>query len=203
VFGFIYQEKRPRFTALCLDRKIEWAFEMKFFNWLAHELKEIFPVTLFFFIGFGLIMLIVKLVLEDFSVQVGILSRAMLFSLIVGKVVLVLENVRLDELFPNLPRSGVIAIKTAFYGIGAVIAGTIEKIFEYWRSSGGLGEAMRAAWMHSSGSRFSAIVLSMTLLFATYFTFLELDRAMGKGEIYSLLFKRPRSHGVAGNSPQT
>jgi len=168
---------------------------MRFFKWLAQEMTEIFPVTLFFFVGFGLILLIVKLVLRNYSVQIGVLSRAMLFSLIVGKVVLVLENVRLDERFPNLPRSGLIAIKTAFYGSGAVIAGIIEKIVEYWRSSGGLGEAMREAWLNSSGSRFSAIVLSVTLLFATYFTFLELDQALGKGGIYTLLFKRPRTGG--------
>jgi len=87
---------------------------MKFFKWLVQEMRELFPVTLFFFVGFGLILLIVKLILQDFSVQVGVLSRAMLLSLIAGKVVLVLENVRLDERFPNLPRSGLIATKTVF-----------------------------------------------------------------------------------------
>src|SRR5277367_242149 len=98
---------------------------MKFFNWLIQEIEKLIPVTLFFFLGFGLILLIVKLVLRDYSVQVGVLSRAMLFSLIVGKVVLLLENVRLDERFPNLPRSGLIALKTGFYSIGAIFAGAI------------------------------------------------------------------------------
>jgi hypothetical protein len=166
---------------------------MKFFNWLVQEMEKLFPVTLFFFIGFGLILLIVKLVLQDYSVQVGVLSRAMLFSLIAGKVVLLLENVRLDQRFPNWPRATLIALKTGFYSGGAVIAGAIEKILEHWRSSAGLGRAIREAWLNSSGSRFSATVLCMTLLFATYFTFVEVDRAMGKGEIFVLLFKRPRA----------
>lgn len=171
---------------------------MRFFKWLIKESEEIFPVTLFFFVGFGLILLIVKLVLQDYSVQVGVLSRVMLLSLIAGKVVLILENVRLDERFPNLPRSGLIAIKTVFCGSGAVIAGIVEKVIEHWRSSGGLREAMREAWLNSSGSRFSAMVLSATLLFATYFTFVELDRALGKGEICALLFKRPPGGRPAG-----
>src|SRR5271156_1709939 len=102
---------------------------MRFFKWLIQEIEKLIPVTLFFFLGFGLILLIVKLVLRDYSVQVGVLSRAMLFSLIVGKVVLVLENVRLDERFLNLPRAALIAMKTAFYGFVAVIAGSAEKIF--------------------------------------------------------------------------
>jgi len=79
-----------------------------------------------------------------------------------------------------------------------VIAGIIEKIVEYWRSSAGLGDAMHEAWLNSSGSRFSATALCLTLLFATYFTFVELDRAMGKGEIYALLFKRPPAGRPAG-----
>jgi len=138
---------------------------MRLFNWLVHEMRELFPVTLFFFVGFGLILLIVKLILQDYSVQVGVLSRAMLLSVIAGKVVLLLENVRLDERFPNWPRSTLIAIKTGFYSTGAVIAGVIEKILEAWRSSTGLGEATREAWLKSSGSRFSATVLCMTLSF--------------------------------------
>lgn len=171
---------------------------MRFFKWLIGEIEQVFPVTLFFFLGFGLILLIVKLVLRDYSVQVGVLSRAIILSLIAGKVVLLLENVHLDEYFPDSPRSVLIGIKTAFYGSGAVIAGIVEKIIEHWRSSGGLPEAMREAWLNSSGSRFSAMVLSATLLFATYFTFIELDRALGKGEIYALLFKRPSAGRPAG-----
>jgi hypothetical protein len=175
---------------------------MRFFKWLLEEIEEIFPVTLFFFVGFGLILLIVKLVLRDYSVQVGVLSRAMLLSLIAGKVVLLLENVHLDERFPSWPRSTLIALKTGFYSTGAVIAGILEKIIEHLRSSDGLAQAMREAWLNSSGSRFSAMVLSATLLFATYFTFVELDRAMGKGEIYALLFKRPQAGRPAGTGPR-
>ncbi|MGD0119189.1 MAG: hypothetical protein ABSD30_14065 [Candidatus Binatus sp.] len=166
---------------------------MKFFKWLAEEIRKLFPITLFFFVGFGLILLIIKLVLQDYSVQVGVLSRAMLFSLVAGKVVLLLENVRLDERFPNWPRSSLIALKTGFYTIGAIFAGAIEKILEHYSSSAGLADATREAWLHSSGSRFAATVLCMSLLFAIYFTFQEVDHALGNGEIFALLFKRPRT----------
>jgi hypothetical protein len=102
---------------------------MRFLKWLIGEIVQIFPITLFFFVGFGLILLIVKLVLRDYSVQVGVLSRAMLRSLVAGKVVILLENVHLDERFPNWPRSTLIELKTGFYSTGAVIAGIIEKIY--------------------------------------------------------------------------
>jgi len=71
---------------------------MKFFQWLTKELREVIPVTLFFFIGFALGL---KLILAQYSIPVAVLSRAMLTSLIVGKVVLVLEKVRVEERLPS------------------------------------------------------------------------------------------------------
>ena len=74
---------------------------MKFFQWLTKELREVIPVTLFFFIGFALVLMLVKLILVQYSIPVAVVSRAMHASLIVGKVVLVLEKVRLEERLPS------------------------------------------------------------------------------------------------------
>ena len=170
---------------------------MKFFQWLTKELREVIPVTLFFFIGFALVLMLVKLILAQYSIPVAVLSRAMLASLIVGKVVLVLEKVRLEERLPNAPGWVLIAIKTLFYGSGAIVAGFIERLIETWRSSQGFGDALTQAWTHTSLGRFIAVILCVTMLFGAYFTFLELDRAMGKGAIVSLFFKRRRAAGGA------
>ena len=74
---------------------------MKVFGWLTKELREVIPVTLFFFIGFALVLMLVKLILAQYPIPVAVLSRAMLASLIVGKVVLVLEKVRVEERLPS------------------------------------------------------------------------------------------------------
>ena len=170
---------------------------MKVFGWLAKELREVIPVTLFFFIGFALVLMLVKLILAQYSIPVAVLSRAMLASLIVGKVVLVLEKVRLEERLPNAPGWVLIAIKTLFYGSGAIVAGFIERLIETWGSSQGFGDALTETWTHMHLGRFIAVILCVTILFGAYFTFLELDRAMGKGAIVSLFFKRRRAAGGA------
>jgi hypothetical protein len=172
---------------------------MKFFRWLTKELREVIPVTLFFFIGFALVLMLVKLILAQYSIPVAVLSRAMLASLIVGKVVLVLEKVRLEERLPNAPGWVLVLLKTLFYGSGAIVPGIIERLIETWRSSQGFGEALAETWTHTSFGRFIAVILCVTMLFGAYFTFLELDRAMGKGAIVSLFFKRRRAaRGVPG-----
>ena len=108
---------------------------MKFLRWLKKELLEVIPVTLFFFVGFGLVLMLVKLILAQYSIPFSVLSRAMIAALIVGKVVLVLEKVRLEGRFPRAPGWVLVAIKTAFYGSGAVVAAFIERLIETWRSS--------------------------------------------------------------------
>ena len=170
---------------------------MKVFGWLTKELREVIPVTLFFFIGFALVLMLVKLILAQYSIPVAVLSRAMLASLIVGKVVLVLEKVRLEERLHDAPGAVLVAIKTLFYGSGAIVAGFIERLIETWRSPQGFGDALAEAWTHMRLGRFIAVILCVTILFGAYFTFLELDRAMGKGAIVSLFFKRRRAAGGA------
>lgn len=103
--------------------------------------------------------MLVKLVLAQYSIPVTVLSRAMIASLIVGKVVLVLEKVRLEDRLPNAPRGVLVAIKTLFYGSGAVLAGFVERLIETWRSSQGFGEALAETWAHMSLSRFLAVIL--------------------------------------------
>jgi hypothetical protein len=165
---------------------------MKFFRWLKKEVREVIPVTLFFFIGFALVLFLVKLILVQYSIPVAVLSRAMIASLIVGKVVLLLEKVRLEERLPNAPVGVLVAIKTLFYGSGAIVAGFIERLIETWRESQGFGEALTETLANIHLSRFLAVIMCVNLLFGAYFTFLELDRAMGKGAIVSLFLKRRR-----------
>jgi hypothetical protein len=64
-------------------------------------------------------LMLVKLILAQYSIPFSVLSRAMIAALIVGKVVLVLEKVRLEGRFPRASGWVLVAIKTAFYGSGA------------------------------------------------------------------------------------
>lgn len=168
---------------------------MKFFRWLGKELREVVPITLFFFLGFILVFLIVKLVLAEYEIPVKIFSQSIVAALIIGKVILVLEKVRLEDRFPNSPKGVLVLIKTLFYGFWAIVVGILERIVEAWRATGGFATGLKEAWMHTEIHRFLAVILCVTILFATYFTFLEVDKVMGRGAIAALLFKRPQSAG--------
>jgi hypothetical protein len=53
------------------------------------EFKELLPPTIFFAVGFNLILLTTQLVLDDYSVQFASFMLATTAALIVGKSVLV------------------------------------------------------------------------------------------------------------------
>jgi len=109
---------------------------LKFFRWLAKEIREVFPVTLFFFAGFGLVLLIVKRMLVRYAIPMTIFSRAIVAALIVGKVVLLLERVRLEDRFPNSPEWCWSRSRQAFHAFWAIVAGFLERIIEAWRATG-------------------------------------------------------------------
>src|SRR6266550_3021745 len=57
--------------------------------WFFHELREILPPTIFFLVGFNLIVLTTNLILADYLVAFGNFMLATGAALIVGKAVLV------------------------------------------------------------------------------------------------------------------
>ena len=56
--------------------------------WFLHELREILPPTIFFFIGFNLIVLTTNLILAEYAVAFGNFMIATAAALVVGKAVL-------------------------------------------------------------------------------------------------------------------
>src|SRR6516165_10768214 len=60
--------------------------------WFLHELGEIIPPTIFFFIGFNLIVLTTNLILADYALAFGNFMLATAAALVVGKAVLVADE---------------------------------------------------------------------------------------------------------------
>src|SRR6516164_1079061 len=73
---------------------------------LLHELREVLPPTIFFFVGFNLILLTTRLILADYLIQLTGFLIATMSALIVGKVVLVADMMPFLRRFDALLESG-------------------------------------------------------------------------------------------------
>lgn len=162
----------------------------KFVRWLGLELEEMVPAAVFFLIGFALILLIVKLFVEEYSIELRVLSNAVLGALFAAKVSLILDHQDWARSH-RYPRAMVVAGKVILYTVTVILLGIIEHLIENYRKSGSLTGALALFEQHFNGGRFFAIVLCVGILFAVFFVMQEVNRKMGAGQMWELFFDRP------------
>ena len=156
---------------------------------LLREFLEILPPTIFFIIGFNLIVLTTNLILADYGGQFASFMIATTSALIVAKALLVANALPVVRRFDRAPLIRPILFKTVFYSVAVFIVRVLEHWIEYLLSRdyvfGGFLKHEIAAF---SWDRFIAIQLWIVVLFLIYVTASELNHLFGKGELWHLLF---------------
>lgn len=162
---------------------------------LLHEFRLVIPPTLFFFIGFNLILLTKRLFLADYLIAYTGFLIATTSALIVGKVVLVADKLRFLARFDNEPLAYPILFKTLVYVVLVFVARLLEAFVHYLIEGGAIGggEFIRHQLGTFSWPRFIAVQLWIAVLFLVYVTANELNELFGHGELYKILFKRRSS----------
>jgi hypothetical protein len=64
-------------------------------RWLRKEFVAAWPVFLFFLVGFLLLISLIKLALAEFSVEIAVVSNAVVGALLAAKAALVLDETSL------------------------------------------------------------------------------------------------------------
>src|SRR5947207_2844851 len=111
----------------------------RFLLFLRREFREILPPTLFFFVGFNLILFTKRLILEDYLIQYTGFFIATTAALIVGKSVLVANTMPFLRRFDNSPLVYPILFKTLVYTLFVFVARLIEALLHYLVGGGALG----------------------------------------------------------------
>jgi hypothetical protein len=110
-------------------------------RFLHKEFVALLPVFLFFLVGFLLLITLIKLVLEDYSIEVLAVSNALVGALFAAKAALVLDETPLAHMLERYRRISAIAVKTLFYGLATILLGYIERLLEALHKVGSLGGA--------------------------------------------------------------
>jgi hypothetical protein len=156
---------------------------------LLHEFLEILPPTIFFLIGFNLIVLTTNLILANYGAQVASFMIATVSALVVAKAVLVANAMPAIRRYDRAPLIRPILFKTVFYWVAVFIVRLLEHWIEYLRSGdyvfGGFlkHETATFTWGH-----FIAVQLWIFVLFLIYVTASEFNRLFGRGELGRILF---------------
>src|SRR5262245_16421253 len=78
-------------------------FLRRAFDWSLAQVKHALPPTIFFFVGFNLILYSKHLMLEEYGVHFSGFLAATVAALLVGKAVLITDNLRFMRRFEGAP----------------------------------------------------------------------------------------------------
>ncbi len=163
-------------------------------SWFLHELREILPPTIFFLIGFNLIVLTTKLLVADYFVAVGSFMVATVAALVVGKAVLVANAMPFLRRFDRAPLIQPILFKTVVYWAVVFVARLLEGFLHFWLiEHNRLSDFLPHLAAIFSWYRFTAIQLWILVLFLIYVTASELNHLFGDGELRRIFFTHRRS----------
>ena len=169
-----------------------WA---KLRSFLGHELREIIPPTLFFFVGFNLILFTKRLFLADYLIQYAGFLVATTAALVVGKVVLVADTMPFLRRYDNAPLAYPVLFKTIVYTFFVFVARLIEAFVHYLIEGGvvGGGRFIEHTLGNFTWAHFIATQLWIFVLFLVYVTANELNELFGGGELFKIFFTRRSS----------
>ena len=160
---------------------------------ILEEIRHVLPATIYFFLGFNLVLLTKKLMLEQYLIQFSGFFIASAAALIVGKVVLVVDKMPFLKHFDHAPLIRPILFKTIVYTFFVFVARLIEALIHYLIDSGQLGGFFHHMLAQFSWDRFIAVQLWVFVLFLGYVTGSEINHLLGDGELAKILFTRPSS----------
>lgn len=160
-------------------------------GWARREFRALLVPFLFFLCGFLLVLLIIKLSLAEYSIEVTTFGRALIGAAVAAKVVLIFDDTPVGRVFAAMPRAVAVIYRTLVYGLGVVVLGLLERVIDEWRHLGSLVPAVRVVGGQMEIHRLMALSLGIALVCAVYFALAEIAAYIGEGAMWELFFKRP------------
>jgi hypothetical protein len=150
---------------------------------IGHEMREMLPPTIFFALGFNLIVLTSHLMTGSYGRQLFTFTLATTGALLVGKAVLLANAMPLLRRFDDAPLLYPILFKTFVYWLVVLVLRLLEAAIEGLIAGGGVLAAFHEAEARFSWDRFIAVQLWVLVLFLVYVTADELNALFGEGEL--------------------
>ena len=157
---------------------------------IAHEVRELLPSFIFFFLAFSLIVITDALTTEEYGIKPFDVAGAFVMALIVAKVLLLAGLLPFVDLFPEKPLIYNTLWKTFLYVIFAMLLIFAEHLIEFSLKYGNLSAAGRHMISETDWPRFWAVRIWLAVMLLVFTALQELTRKMGPGSLRRMFFGR-------------
>jgi hypothetical protein len=162
-------------------------------HFFANAFRHVLPPTLYFFVAFNLIVFTTNLLVHDYWFRMSSFLLATTTALVVGKAVLVANNIRLIDRFRGAPLIQPILYRTVFYTLVVMAVRILERFIHLALDDRGFAVAFDAAAADFTWQRFAAIQIWIFTCFLIYVTATELNALLGEGQLFRLFFRHRSS----------
>ncbi|MCL4502001.1 MAG: hypothetical protein M1438_09105 [Deltaproteobacteria bacterium] len=153
---------------------------MRMISRIKHELLEVVSPVLFFFVAFNVITFTKKLMLEQYHIEFSGFISATVGALIVGKVVLIADEIPFINKYPDKPLIYNVVWKTVIYILVAFLVRFLEFLLPLWWKYRDLNVAVERLLAEVIWPHFLQFSSGLFCLFFVYVSFRELARTLGK-----------------------
>lgn len=164
-------------------------FWRRAFDWWLAQVKHALPPTIFFFVGFNLILWTKRQILAEQGLEFSGFFIATAAALLIGKAVLVTDNLPFMRRFDGSPLIQPILFKSAIYWLCVLIVRLAEGLIHFLAAGGAISDFPTHLVERFSWSHFLLVQIWLMVLFLIYVTIHELNMLIGDGELYRLFFR--------------
>lgn len=153
---------------------------------LQDELKELGLVSLYFGSWITALITLKHLVLDEYNIDTYGYSMAIVGTLILAKVVLILEHVSFGNWIRSRPAWVDVLLRTALYSAGVVVVLVLERGIEGRHEHGGFVGAVKAAFQSTDADHIWANAICVSGALLGYNALSVLRRYLGEKHLYKL-----------------
>lgn len=158
---------------------------------IKHELGELIPPTLFFFVAFQLLAFTQAMMLREYGISTYAFLGATIGALVVAKVVLLSDLLPFVNRFPEKPLIYNVVWKTAIYFFAALGVRYVEHFIHFFRAQGNVAAAHEALMAKVVWPHFWVVQVWLLVLLLVYCALRELVRALGRERVVRMFFIQP------------
>ncbi len=168
---------------------IEQARSHKRIAWAIRELKSFLAIVLYLWVVFGLYVLNESIIMGKAHINFAFHGFAIINAIVLGKVLLIAEDMNFADRFKNTPLVYPIIYKAAAFSVLFVVFHIAENMLVgFFR-----GRSAIQSFPAIGGGTLQGFLCVVAIMFVSlipFFAFMEIGRVIGEDRLWALLFKR-------------